>query len=357
MLLTGWPSVAAADLADALASDALALDDIGWPVGRALFVDLDSVDADAARLGRRIGLRAVLDATQLLVIGVSSAPLSPLAAELADALLLTLVPSGAERGRAQVGVRDVEAAADGLAAAIAATPRAASALRGLLRITVAVPVAEGLVAESAVYSMLLAGTEFARWRASVPRRPERGQPGPAVLLGRVGDRLNVTINNPGRHNAFNRFVRDGLAEAFDLAAADPSISCVVLKGSGPSFCSGGDLDEFGTTADVSTAHLIRLDRSVAARLDRCRDRVEAVLHGACIGAGIEIPSFAGRVVARSGAFFQLPELAMGLVPGAGGTVSITRRIGPWRTAYLALTGVRLDPPTALDWGLVDLVER
>jgi enoyl-CoA hydratase/carnithine racemase len=106
---------------------------------------------------------------------------------------------------------------------------------------------------------------------------------------------------------------------------------------------------------VSTAHLIRLDRSVALRIDRCQDRVVAHLHGACVGAGIEIPSFAGRVVARPDAFFQLPEVAMGLVPGAGGTVGITRRIGRWRTAYLALSGVRLDASTALDWGLVDAV--
>jgi enoyl-CoA hydratase/carnithine racemase len=95
---------------------------------------------------------------------------------------------------------------------------------------------------------------------------------------------------------------------------------------------------------------------VAARVDRCHERVVARVHGACIGAGIEIPSFAGRIVARSDSFFQLPELAMGLVPGAGGTVGITRRIGRWRTAYLALSGVRLDVGTALDWGLVDAVD-
>jgi enoyl-CoA hydratase/carnithine racemase len=151
-------------------------------------------------------------------------------------------------------------------------------------------------------------------------------------------------------------VRDGLVEAFDLVLADLSITCVEFTGAGRSFCSGGDLDEFGTNSDVSTAHLIRLDRSVAARLDGCRDRVVARLHGACIGAGIEIPSYAGRVVARGDTWCQLPEIAMGLVPGAGGTVGITRRIGRWRTAYLALLGLRLDVATALSWGLVDAID-
>ena len=83
----------------------------------------------------------------------------------------------------------------------------------------------------------------------------------------------------------------------------------------------------------------------------------AHLHGACIGAGVEIPSFAARVVATEDAFCQLPELAMGLVPGAGGTVGITKRIGRWRTAYLALTAARISATTALEWGLVDAVDR
>ena len=61
----------------------------------------------------------------------------------------------------------------------------------------------------------------------------------------------------------------------------------------------------------------------------------------------------GQVVARGFAFFRLPEVGMGLVPGAGGTVSVTRRIGRHRTAWLALTGARLDVDMAIAWGLVD----
>jgi len=78
-----------------------------------------------------------------------------------------------------------------------------------------------------------------------------------------------------------------------------------------------------------------------------------VVQGACIGAGVELPAFAQHVVARPDAFFQLPELAMGLVPGAGGTVSLPRRVGRQRTAWLTLSGSRLDVMTAKRWGLVD----
>ncbi len=84
-------------------------------------------------------------------------------------------------------------------------------------------------------------------------------------------------------------------------------------------------------------------------------RVTAHLHGACIGAGIELPAFVGRVVADPDSRIQLPEIALGLIPGAGGTVSLPRRIGRQRTAWLGLTGARIDAPTALAWGLVDEV--
>ena len=76
--------------------------------------------------------------------------------------------------------------------------------------------------------------------------------------------------------------------------------------------------------------------------------MHARLHGACIGAGIEMTAFAKRVVARDDAFFALPEVGFGLVPGAGGTVSIPRRIGTHRTALLGLSGQRIDAALALD---------
>ena len=206
-------------------------------------------------------------------------------------------------------------------------------------------------AESLAYSRLLAGPEFRAWRRSRPRRPVPDCPDP-VLLERQGERLVITLNRPERRNAFGRAVRDGLLAALDVAAWDRDISEVVLRGAGPAFCSGGDLDEFGEATDLAAAHSLRLAASAGLAVHQLRDRVRPVLHGACIGAGIEVPAFAGHVVARSDARFQLPELRMGLVPGAGGTVSIAGRIGPWRTAYLVLSGAAIDAPTAMEWGLV-----
>ena len=83
--------------------------------------------------------------------------------------------------------------------------------------------------------------------------------------------------------------------------------------------------------------------------------VTAHLHGACAGSGIELPAFAGRVIAAPSTTISLPELSLGLIPGAGGTVSLPGASGGIRTTRLALTGERLDAATALEWGLVDAI--
>jgi enoyl-CoA hydratase/carnithine racemase len=302
------------------------------------------------------GLIADVRAARGTVIGFSRAALSARFDALGDALLFTLVPEAHEDAAWQVGVPDVAEAAQVVRKAANYAPTTTQTLDRLLRITERASVEDGLTAESLAYSMLMAGPEHQRWLATRERRPIPEPNAPPVVLERHHNVLRVTINRPERHNAFGRVVRDGLVEAFDLVAADPSIERVEFDGAGRSFCSGGDLDEFGLSYDVTLAHLIRINRSVAARLAAVSDRVEAHLHGACIGAGIELASYAARVRARGDAVIRLPEVAMGLVPGAGGTVGITRRIGRHRTAYLAVSGEAVPLPTALRWGLIDEIE-
>jgi enoyl-CoA hydratase/carnithine racemase len=235
------------------------------------------------------------------------------------------------------------------------TPLAATAMLLLLRGGATRSIDEGLVAESVTYSMLQGGPEFASWRAGRPRR-ERPEPDEVVHTERIGDRVTITLDRPHVHNAFNSAVRDGLVEALTEAAVDESIAEIVLRGAGPSFCSGGDLDEFGRFPDPASSHLIRLTRSPARLVARLADRIVVHAHGSCMGAGLELPAFADRVVASPAARFALPELSLGLVPGAGGTVSLPRRIGRHRTAWLALTGAVVDAATALRWRVVDALD-
>jgi enoyl-CoA hydratase len=242
-------------------------------------------------------------------------------------------------------------------------PLASTALVQLLRLSAGRDVHEGLIAESLVYSMLQSGPEFACWLAqnsgsdgaevSPDNVSVSATEGAAVLVERDGSALALTLNRPQRRNAFNTEMRDALVAGLSLAVSDDSVTEIVLRGAGPSFCAGGDLGEFGSFADPATAHAVRSTRNPGRLLDQCAERLRVEVHGACVGAGAELPAFAGRVSARKDAFFELPEVSMGLVPGAGGTVSIAGRIGRHKTAYLALSGLRVDAATALSWGLVD----
>jgi enoyl-CoA hydratase/carnithine racemase len=207
--------------------------------------------------------------------------------------------------------------------------------------------------ESFAYSMLLGGAEFAGWLAGRGERQVPPMVEEPVLVARDGEVLRITLNRPERRNAYGRQLRDALADALRVAVLDATVRRVVLDGTGPCFCSGGDLAEFGTTPDPVTAHFVRTLGGAALLIDRVRERTEVRVHGTCVGAGVELPAFASRVVAAPGTTFTLPEVGMGLIPGAGGTVSIPRRIGRWRALYLALSGKPLDAATALSWGLID----
>ena len=118
------------------------------------------------------------------------------------------------------------------------------------------PAFPGVITESLAYSTLQSGAEFARWLAergpaTVPELPD------PVVAQRTGGVLSVRFNRPQRHNAFSTDARAALLEALDVALLDPSVTEVVLGGNGRSFCSGGDLAEFGTFTDPATAHTWR----------------------------------------------------------------------------------------------------
>jgi len=251
-----------------------------------------------------------------------------------------------------VAVADGDDALERIEANVAEHPITAGTLALLLRGQEGLSVGQSLVAESSAYSVLQSGPEFAAWRAAHPVRTEKDESA-RVRVDREGDSLLLTLTRPGRLNALDAPMRDALVEALRLAAADPEIARVELRGEGRAFCAGGDLDEFGTRPDPATAHLVRLERSVGRVLSTLQKPVTTYLHGACMGSGIELAAFTDTVVAAQDTKIALPEIGLGLVPGAGGTVSLLRRIGRLRTAWLAFSGCTIDAATAHRWGLVD----
>lgn len=271
---------------------------------------------------------------------------------------MVVIALGAVSGGEGPSAADVVVDADDLPTVLArieATPIAAASLAVLLRSAPAADVEVGLAAESAVYSMLQDGPEFHAWRATAPHLPLVDE-GPAVRVERDDHHLTVTLDRPHRHNAISSGLRDELAAALQLALVDDSLHRVTLRGSGPSFSSGGDLGEFGSRPDPASAHITRLARSPGRLVHLLGERLTVVVHGATLGGGIETAAFAHRVVARPDTRIGLPELELGLIPGAGGTVSLPRRIGRQRTALLVLRGGTIDAATALQWGLVDEID-
>ncbi|MGA0606641.1 enoyl-CoA hydratase/isomerase family protein [Phenylobacterium sp. VNQ135] len=248
----------------------------------------------------------------------------------------------------------LDAAVDDLHAAVARQPVAAAVCGQVFRMTLDVPFENALTLESLAYSMLLGAEGFRAWRGANAARPLGDASGPRVTM-EVGAEIAIRLTRSERRNAFDARMRDELTEALAFALAHPDAPAVVLSAEGPCFSAGGDLDEFGTAADRGCAHLIRTLRSPARLAGALGDRLQVRLHGACVGAGIEVPAAAARVVADSGAHFRLPEVSMGLIPGAGGTATIARRIGRQRACYMALSGANIDLATALSWGLVDEV--
>ena len=249
-----------------------------------------------------------------------------------------------------------ESEAELLTSTIGQHPQASAVLVQVTRVTMSLPVIAALAVESLGYATLQGGEEFSRWLAGQGKtKIEDLIISEPVVMERKGAELSILLNSPGNRNALSVSMREGLNEAFSLVVMDDSIERVVVSGAGPCFSAGGDLTEFGITRDLAEAHRIRQLKMPAQYLAEHSQRYSFNLHGACIGAGIEIPAFASHISATPDTFFMLPEVAMGLIPGAGGCVSIPRRIGRHRMNYLAVTGMELSAEQALSWGLIDEV--
>ena len=258
---------------------------------------------------------------------------------------------------ADVVVAD-QKAAEAIAARADKWPQAAQVLVQVLRASESLPVESALDVESLAYATLQGGGEFAAWRHSQPAEEiPQDQDGEPVLISRRGNILEAQLNRPALRNSMTVAMREGWMTALSVLEADDSISELQFSGRGSCFSVGGELREFGSAPDVATAHWVRSVHSPARKVHALRERICFYVHGACLGSGVELPAFASRVVAHPKSFFQLPELQLGLVPGAGGTVSIARRIGRQRTAWMVLSGRRINARTALEWGLVDALSE
>ena len=253
-------------------------------------------------------------------------------------------------------VIEAPVSAEALVRSVGKNPYASKVFVDLLRAIEGAEREASLIMESLAYGVLQGSSEHTEWLGAREAAENAGSDGQLLLVRDEGE-LRLLLHRPSARNAIDRDLRDALVEAFTVAALDPDIERVSLNASGPVFSIGGDLSEFGTTRDAARAHGIRMATLPARAIVRAGVRFEAHIQGACIGAGLEIVAFADRLTAEPNAWFQLPELSMGLIPGAGGCVSVPGRIGRSRAALMVLSGRRISASKALEWGLIDAIEE
>ena len=177
-----------------------------------------------------------------------------------------------------------------------------------------------------------------------------------VLYDKTGDGIAlVTLNRPEVLNAYNVAMRDALYEVLGAVRDDPEVRVLVLFGAGRAFCSGGDLREFGTAPSPAMARAVRWWRDVWGVLRGLRQITIAAVQGVAAGGGMEMVLLCDRCIASRDAEFFLPETGLGMIPGVGGTQTLSRVVGLATAMSLVLEGRRLDAATAARLGIVSRV--
>jgi enoyl-CoA hydratase/carnithine racemase len=180
----------------------------------------------------------------------------------------------------------------------------------------------------------------------------------AVTIEREGGLGWVVLTRPGQINAINDDIRNGVPQALRELDADPAIRVIAIRGAGPrGFCAGADIKEKrGPETAIEVRTRMQGARWIEA-IDAVQKPVIAAVHGYCMGGGLELALACDIRYATPDAVFSLPETALGLIPGGGGTQRLARVVGPGRAMDLLLTGERLDAAAAKDIGLVTRVAR
>ncbi|WP_313465181.1 enoyl-CoA hydratase/isomerase family protein, partial [Achromobacter sp.] len=173
-------------------------------------------------------------------------------------------------------------------------------------------------------------------------------PAGAAHARRDEDILVITLDHPPV-NALSADVRRDLAAGIQAAQSDAQVRAILLVGAGKNFIAGADIREFGKPPRPPALP------DVCNQIEASAKPVVAVLHGAALGGGLEVALAAHYRLALSTAKLGLPEVNLGLLPGAGGTQRTPRLIGARAALDLMLSGKHLSAEAALKAGLVDAV--
>lgn len=180
-------------------------------------------------------------------------------------------------------------------------------------------------------------------------------PSPLLVADRGAVRT-ITVDRPDKLNALNAATLDALHTAFDAAALDPGVRCVVLTGSGPkAFVAGADIAEMHGLSAVQGRDFSLRGQRMMRRVEKMPKPVIAMINGFALGGGLELAMCCHLRIAADTAKVGQPEVNLGLIPGFGGTQRLLRLAGRAATLELCLLGAPVDAQRALQLGIVNRV--
>jgi enoyl-CoA hydratase/carnithine racemase len=169
-----------------------------------------------------------------------------------------------------------------------------------------------------------------------------------------GGVTRIFLNRPEKVNALNSPLLLSLSDTIRRAAASPDLRIVLLAGRGKAFCGGADVNELSTLDASSAPAFVQKIHAVCAAIRALPVPVIARLHGAVIGAGLEIAAACDLRIAAEGTKFAMPEVRLG-IPSVVEAALLPRLMGSGRAAWLVLTGEAIDARKASEWGLVEQI--
>jgi len=169
-----------------------------------------------------------------------------------------------------------------------------------------------------------------------------------------GGVTRIFLNRPEKVNALHSALLDSLLQIVMRLQADPNLRVVVLGGRGKAFCGGADVQELCALNASNAGGFVQKIHAVCEAIRRLPVPVVARLHGAVIGAGLEIAAACDLRIAAEGTRFSMPEVRLG-IPSVVEAALLPRLMGAGRAAWLVLTGEPIDARRAHEWGLIEQV--
>ena len=173
-----------------------------------------------------------------------------------------------------------------------------------------------------------------------------------ILYSEDGGIVTITLNRPKAYNALNTRLNKDLEEALNIIEVNPDARVLIVQGSEKVFAAGADVSELMEADPCGAYDNCGLAHRIFRRLENLRIPVIAAICGPALGGGLELALSCDFRIGGENAVFGLPEITLGIIPGAGGTQRLARLIGLSRAKEMIFLGKKIKSDQALDYGLI-----